>query len=173
MVADENLKNSIYSSLRESIVEHIFVGEILRQLWCRGRYKVEILKPQVDNAGYDLAIACNSTLWHIQLKSTNEDGKRNSVNVSLELTNKPKWCVIWIFIDKDLGFKSFRWFGSDSGQFIEEDFKKTTHTKGDSTGHKAKRPGYREVPRSKFKKLTKDEVIERLFGLAASAAPLK
>jgi len=163
-VADENeKKNSTHSSLRESIIEHLFVGEILRQLWCRDEFKVEILKPQVDNAGYDLAIACNSTLWHIQLKTTNEDGKRSSVNIGLELTKKPNWCVIWIFVDRNLEFKKFCWFGSDSGQFVEDDFKTTKHTKGDSKGNKAKRLGYREVPRSKFKELTKDQVIQVLF----------
>jgi hypothetical protein len=166
MVADDNSKNSTHSSLRESIVEHLFVGEVLRLLWCQDKFKVEILKPQVDNAGYDLAIACNSTLWHVQLKSCNEDGKRSSVNVGLELTKKRNWCVIWIFVDKDLGFKSFRWFGSDSGQFVEGDFKPTKHTKGNATGHKAERPGYREVPRSKFEKLTKDQVIQRLFDVS-------
>ena len=166
-MADENSKNSTHSSLRESIVERLFVGEILRQLWCQGKFKVEILKPQVDNAGYDLAITCNSTLWHVQLKSSNVDGKRSSVDVGIELTKKPNWCVIWIFLGKDLGFKSFRWFGSDSGQFVEKNFKPTKHTKGNSTGYKAERPGHCEIPRSKFKELTKDQVIQRLFDAAS------
>lgn len=152
-MADENSKNSIHSSLRESIIEHLFVGEILRQLWCQNKFKVEVLKPQVDNAGYDLAIACDGTLWHIQLKTCNAGGKRSSVNVGLELTKKPNWCVIWIFIDKDdLGFKSFRWFGSQEfhRSFDGEHFKAVKHTKGDAKGKKAERPGHFEVSRSKF-----------------------
>jgi hypothetical protein len=165
-VADENSKNSTHSSLRASIVEHLFVGEILRQLWCQNEFKVEVLKPQVDNAGYDLAIACNSTLWHIQLKTSNEDGKRSSVNVGLDLTQKPHWCVIWIYIDENLKIKYLRWFDSEQcgSSFEGENFKPVKHTKGDAKGHKAERPRHVEVPRSKFKKPESiEDVVKRLL----------
>jgi hypothetical protein len=168
-MADENSKNSIHSSLRASIVEHLFVGEFLRELWCQNEFKVEILKPQVDDAGYDLAIACNSTLWHIQLKTSNEDGKRSSVNVGLDLVKKPHWCVIWMSIDKDLRFKNFRWLDSQQCglSFEGANFKPLKHTKGDAKGHKAERPRHVEVPRSRFKKLSSiSDVIGCLFAEA-------
>jgi hypothetical protein len=169
-----NAKDYLQSSLRESIIEHLFVGEILRALWLTSRTQVEILKPQVDNSGYDLAIECEtgsnsgrSALWHIQLKSSHADAKRDSVNVSVRFTQKPNWCVIWIFFDpKALTLGPFYWLGARSGQTLLDisGFKSTKHTKGDAKGIKKDRPGLREVPKTKFTRLESIcDVIHRLF----------
>jgi hypothetical protein len=169
-----NAKAYLQSSLRESIIEHLFVGEILRALWLTNRTQVEVLKPQVDNSGYDLAVECEvgsnsgrSALWHIQLKSSHADAKRSSVNVSVKLTQKANWCVIWIFFDpKTLKLGSFYWIGARSGQtpFDMSKFKATKHTKGDAQGDKKERPGLRDVPKAKFTRLESiDDVIRRLF----------
>jgi hypothetical protein len=173
VVVEEKIKSSKDYTLRESIIEHLFVGQVLKALWAKERFDVEVLKPQVDNAGYDLVIGFNSgskrdcpTIRHIQLKSSNADGKRDSVNVSLKLAEKPNWCVIWIFVDGKLDFESFLWFDSKicGCPFKDADFKKTKHSKGDSTGTKAERPGLREVPKTRFKKLSSlGDVIDRLF----------
>ena len=37
------------SSYREILIEHLFVGEIMRRLWLRGITQFEVLKPQVDD----------------------------------------------------------------------------------------------------------------------------
>jgi len=173
---EKNSKDSVYSSLRESIIEQLFIGQILKELWSQERFDVEVFKPQVDNAGCDLVIGFNSgrmknrpTLRHIQLKASNASGKRDSVNVSLKLAEKPNWCVIWIYVDGKLDFKSFGWLDSQACQpsLKDANFKVTRHSKGDSTGKKAKRPGLREVPKSKFEKLSSmGEVIGRLFAEA-------
>lgn len=42
------------SSYREMLLEHLFVGELLKLLWLSGIHDIEVLKPQVDDAGYDL-----------------------------------------------------------------------------------------------------------------------
>ena len=34
--------------------EHLFVGELVRHLWLKGAASLEVLKPQVDDAGYDV-----------------------------------------------------------------------------------------------------------------------
>ena len=34
----------LYSSFREHIVEHVFVRDALRALWCHGVYDVEVLR---------------------------------------------------------------------------------------------------------------------------------
>ncbi len=54
--------HSRYSKLRESIVEHTFVGELLSCLWRMKIYDVEVLRSEVDSAGYDLVIACRHTM---------------------------------------------------------------------------------------------------------------
>jgi hypothetical protein len=41
------------STLRERIVEHVFVGDVLRTLWRRGVTDLEILRPEFDAHGYD------------------------------------------------------------------------------------------------------------------------
>jgi hypothetical protein len=170
---EKNSKDYTHSSLRESIIEHLFAGQILKTLWEQDRFDVEVLKPQVDNAGYDLAIGFNSgrkrdrpTVRHIQLKCSNASSKTDSVNVSVKLTEKPSWCVIWIFVDGTLDFKSFGWLDSQTchPSFNDANFKVARHTKGDSTGKKAERPGLRVVPKSKFAKLSSvGEVMGRLF----------
>lgn len=174
-VLGRNSKDSTRSSLRESIIEHLFVGEILRKLWLRDEIRknvtqVEVLKPQVDDAGYDLVIDCNSSIRHVQLKSSRADAKRDSVSISLKLTRKPSGCVIWVFFDPStLSLGPFLWFGSRPGHPLPdiEDFKVTKHTKGDATGKKADRPGLREVPKGRFERLASiDHVIDRLFEMA-------
>jgi hypothetical protein len=37
-------RNSTHSTLRERIVEHVFVGDVLRTLWRRGITDVEVLR---------------------------------------------------------------------------------------------------------------------------------
>ncbi len=165
-----NSKDSTRSSLRESIIEHLFVGEILRKLWLRNVTQVEVLKPQVDDAGYDLVIDCNSSIRHVQLKSSRTDAKRDSVNVSLKLRRKPSGCVIWVFFDPStLSLGPFLWFGSRLGHHLPDiaNFKVAKHAKGDATGKKADRPGLREVPKGRFERLASIEhVIDRLFETA-------
>ena len=44
------------SSARENLVEHVFLGELLRGLWRRSIRDVQVLRPEVDSGGYDLAL---------------------------------------------------------------------------------------------------------------------
>ena len=61
--------HNIRSSYREAVLEHLFVGELLRVLWLRGVHG-EVLRPFVDDAGYDLVVDANRITRHIQLKSS-------------------------------------------------------------------------------------------------------
>jgi len=171
---ERNSKNSAHSSLRESIIEHLFVGEILKALWREDLTQVEVLKPQVDDVGYDVVIECSrnpklntSVLRHIQLKSSYKGGKRDSVSVGMKLTKKPNWCVIWVFFDPDtLLLGPFRWYGTALGQPPPDiaNFKKAKHTKGDSKGIKAEKLEHREVSKGKFVELKSiQDVIDKLF----------
>ena len=174
---EPNSNDYTQSSLRESLIEHLFVGEILKTLWLSRRTEVEVLKPQVDNSGYDLAIECrsgtedgHSILRHIQLKASHTGAKRGSVNVSLKLTQKPNWCVIWIFFDPvSLKLGPFLWFGTEPGKPRHDisTLKLTKHTKGDSQGKKKERPGMREVSKAKFTSLAS---IENVIKLSFSGA---
>jgi len=166
-----NSENSTRSSQRESIIEHLFIGEILKVLWNdKTTTQVEVLKPQVDDAGYDIVIECKrnsksdtSIPCYIQLKSSFEGSKTAKVSLSERLTKKPNWCVIWIFFDRNtLSLGPYCCFGASPGQpsLDTANFKTTKHTRGG----KAYRPGHRDVPKGKFGKPVSIQVlIDKLF----------
>ena len=157
--------HSEQSSYREILIEHLFTGELLRTLWPRS---AEVMKPQVDDGGYDLVVEVEDIVRHIQLKTSKRAAKTAQQNVHLRLQKKPSGCVIWIQFDErnfDLG--PFLWFGSPPGEPLPclSGFKTARHTKGDSTGKKLERPAIRVIPKGRFKKLESiTEVAEHLFG---------
>lgn len=162
-------RHSTFSSHREMLIEHLLVGDILRHLWRCRIADVEVLKPQVDDSGYDLAIECKSILRHIQLKSSHADAKRANVDVQLKLCTKPSGCVLWIFFDRDtLKLGPFLWFGRGPGEPLPDirDFRVARHTKADTKGHKAQRPNLRVIPKGRFETLSSiSQVVHRLFGI--------
>lgn len=152
-----------HSTLRERIVEHVFVGDVLRTLWRRGIANVEILRSEFDAHGYDVVMNRGSVVRHIQFK-TQKDG---DVKVSLALAEKPSGCVIWIGIDEHLNLRHFRWFGGLPGQPLPEinDFKVARRETRNKAGQRPDRPNHRMVPKHAFEVVnTIDEVVVRLFG---------
>jgi hypothetical protein len=170
---ERNSNHSAHSSLRESIIEHLFVGEILKQLWREHITQVEVLKPQVDDAGYDIVIECRrnlksatSVLRHIQLKSSFLGSKTANVSLGEKLTQKPNWCLIWVFFNQDtLELGPFFWFSCPVQNPLDiTEFNITKHSKGDANGHKAERPGHRDIPKGRFVELKSiGDVIDNLF----------
>lgn len=63
------VKDSTHSTLREHIVEHVFVGELLRKLWRRDVTDVEVLRPEFDAHGYALVLTCGSVARHMLLNT--------------------------------------------------------------------------------------------------------
>lgn len=144
------------SSYRECVLEHLFVGELLRELWKRGT-AAEILKPQVDDAGYDLVIEAAGHMRHIQLKSSFIGSKTANQKINRALALKPAGCVIWIlFNEKNLDFCSFLWFGieaSQTGSNLALDLsqmKVAKHSRANAQGVKAERPNIVTVPKGRF-----------------------
>ncbi len=157
------------STLRERIVEHIFVGEALRQLWERGATDVEVLRSEFDAGGYDLVMSYGTIVRHVQFKSTTEGGKTAKVSVSLKLKEKPSGCVIWIVVSpKKLEFKSYLWFGGAPGEPLPDitGLKVAKAAKADAKGIKHEKPGHRIIPRGRFEPLAGlDRVLNKLFDL--------
>ncbi len=160
--------HSTRSSYREMLLEHLLVGEILRHLWTRGNADVEVLKPQVDNSGYDIVLVCNSVTRHIQLKTSHATARRAHVDLHLNLAKKDGGCVIWTFFSAEtLALGPFLWFGGPPGEPLPEikSFRTAKHTKADATGKKGLRPNIRLIPKGKFECLTTiGKLVERLFG---------
>jgi hypothetical protein len=170
--------DSLHSSRREKLVEHLFVGEVLRTLWCRGDHEVDVLRAETDAVGYDVVIEVGSVARRIQLKSSARCAKTSRQKVHLALGKKRfSGCVLWVKFDpSNMKLGPFLWFGGGPGSPLpditdEKSFPVAKHAKGNAKGVKAERKNIRVVSCRHFTKLeTIDEVVEKLFGLKS---PLK
>ncbi len=157
-------RHSTHSTLRERIVEHVFVGDVLRTLWRRGVTDVEILRPEFDAHGYDVVMSRGPVVRHVQLK-TQAEGK---VSVGRALAEKPRGCVIWIGLDKEtLELGPFMWFGGAPGLPLPDisAYPNPKRTTSNAQGIKPLRKNLHQLPPAAFTKLkTVDEVVVRLFG---------
>jgi hypothetical protein len=150
------------SSYREKLIEHLFVGELLRLSWLHHGCSLEIAKPEVDNAGYDLVMESHGQLRHVQLKTSIIGGTASSQKVHLSLTKKPSGCVVWVYFNQEsLELGPFLFFGGNPGQQMSDlgDLKTAKHTKGNKDGFKAERPNLRVVPKGQFKQLDSIEAL--------------
>ena len=159
--------HSFDSSLRETVIEHLFVGDLLRCLWRQGSRDIEVLRAEVDRAGYDLVLESNGILRHVQLKASFRSAKTSQVGININLAQKLGGCVIWIWFDPDsMELGPFLWFGGSPGEPLPSLGDRVgRHSKGDRTGHKAERPNIRLLRKGQFSPIsTMDEVTEALFG---------
>ena len=164
--------HSLRSSYRESLLEHLFAGELMRHLWVSGVKRLEVLKPQVDDGGYDLVLETASVVRHIQLKATFRDSKVRRFNINTGLATKPSGCVVCLLFDQrtlDLG--PFYWFGGSPTKPLPDlsQFDVAKHTKGNSEGIKNPRPNIRVVPLSEFEPVNNiGQLSVKLFGDAVA-----
>ena len=91
-----------HSTLRERVVEHVFVGEALRTLWRRGVFHVEVRRlDSMRTATTSSWCTGRTNARHIQFKTGT--GKRpGEVSVGQALATKASGCVIWIHVNDDL-----------------------------------------------------------------------
>ena len=166
-------RHSINSSLREHIVEHVFIGEALRRLWQCGIVNVEVLRSEFDAHGYDLVLARDHTVRHIQLK-TGLAKQPGDVSVPMSLAEKPSGCVIWISVTEKLDLGPYFWFGGAAGKPLPDvsGFSiplRATHNK---LGVRPPRPNHRLIPKAAFKRLDSlDAVLGDLFGSIGNVLP--
>ena len=161
--------HNLLSSYREALIEHLFVGDLMRVLWRHGPLRAEIMSPQVDDAGYDLVIECNGVTRHVQIKASFIGSTTRSQKVHLQLAEKPSGCVVWVFFHRDtLQLGPFLFYGANSGAPLPSlaGFKTARHTKGNAKGLKSERPMIRVVPKRSFEPIDCiEELVARLFGL--------
>ncbi|MCA1908684.1 MAG: hypothetical protein LDL39_10015 [Magnetospirillum sp.] len=161
-------KHYVNSSARERLIEHLFLAEILRELWKRGIHDPEVLRSEVDNAGYDLVIGVGTIVRHIQLKSSVSTAKTAKQSVNIRLMEKPSGCVVWAELDENtIQIGPFRWFGCLPGNPLPSilDYPITKHTKGNKDGVKTERPNLRDIAKGKFEVVkTMSQLVGKLFG---------
>jgi hypothetical protein len=166
-MATNATEHSRFSSNRENVIEHLFIGELLRCLWLRGVYNAEVLRSEVDSSGYDLVVDCDGLIRHIQLKASHRTAKTSQQNVNVELSKKLSGCVIWInFDERTLELGPFKWFGGPVGQPIRSLGNRVArHTKGNSEGIKTERKNIRTIRKKEFDEIENmEKLIEALFG---------
>ena len=165
-------KHSEHSSYREKLIEHLFVGELLKLSWQNGDCQLEVAKPEVDNSGYDVIIEANRIVRHIQLKASFVGSKTSRQKIHVKLADKPSGCVIWIYFNENtLDLGPFYFLGGMAGKPLPSILgeKVAKHTKGDQDGHKAERPNIRELNKGDFTKYeTIHDIYNVLFGIKHS-----
>ncbi|MGC4104805.1 MAG: hypothetical protein QM753_00430 [Thermomicrobiales bacterium] len=163
-----------HSVYREMVLEHLFVGEIMRYHWMHGLPHVEMLKSQVDASGYDIVLESGSITRHIQLKASHVGSHTPHVPINSALAQRPSGCIVWMYFDPEtLHFTHFLWFGSDPGTPLPsiENFKVATHNKRNAKEIKTERKHTRMLPRGKFVRLdTIADVGTALFGTSTMEA---
>lgn len=144
--------HSTHSSLRENIIEHRLIADILGAFWSYGIVDVEILRSEFDAGGFDLVLSWRDIVRHIQLKAALVDGKRSNVSINMNLAKKPSGCVIWLDVNEALQIQGYRWHGGLPGEPLPVigDAKIGKHTKGNSKGVKSDRPNHRIVDKKVF-----------------------
>lgn len=122
-----------HSSAREKVLEHLFVGELLRCLWRRGIRNMEVLRAEVDMGGYDLVLEANKVLRYVQLKSSHRTSATANVPVNVNLEGKPGGCVVWMKFDPEtVELGPYLWFGAKPGEpALSLGSKIARHSKGD------------------------------------------
>jgi hypothetical protein len=109
-------KHYQYSTLREKIVEQVFIGEALRALWRKGIVDAELLRSEFDAFGYDIVVERGSITRHVQLKSGIR--RPNNIGVAEALGKKRSGCLVYVQISDMLDLDNYYWFGSEPGQAL-------------------------------------------------------
>jgi hypothetical protein len=161
-------KHTEYSSFREKLIEHLFLGELLKLSWRNENCSLEISKPEVDNSGYDVLLEEKDVIRHVQLKASLVGGKTANQKIHTKLQEKASGCVVWIYFDENtLELGPFLFFGSSPKNKLPciENEKIAKHTKANKLGEKSERQNIRVIRKGLFKKLeTIQEVHKELFG---------
>ena len=157
----------LQSRFREKLLEHVFISELLQEVWLGERQTVEVLRSEVDSAGYDLVVDRRGAIRYIQLKSSRTDAKTDRQKINSRLAEKPGGRVIWlVFEECDRRIRlQYLVYPPDPEEKLDLGDKLARHTKANASGYKAERPSTRVISKSKFKKLgTTAELVRWLFG---------
>jgi hypothetical protein len=158
-----------HSTYREKLIEHLFVGELLKHSWLSRTYSLEVARPEVDRAGYDVVLEEHGITRHVQLKATFKGSTVRRQKVHTFLAKKPSGCIVVIEFNESLGLGPYLFFGGLPGSPLPalESFKVARHSKGNAQGEKTLRPNIREVPHSAFvKAVDLKELYTLMFGTA-------
>src|SRR3546814_17262552 len=88
-------RRSQHSTLREKVVEHLFLAELSKEILLRAKTPFEVLRSEFDGHGYAIVVEAKGVLRHIQFKNSRADSKVRRQKVNVALTEKPGGCLLW------------------------------------------------------------------------------
>jgi hypothetical protein len=158
------------SSSFERIIETIFLGELLQEMWFVRRQLVDVMHSTVDAFGYDLVLQAGDVIRHVQMKARKKGSRTSRYNLSTQLRAQPAACALlidWEAVDGRI-HSSYRFFGNGPGERIPELGEVVAkNSRGNAQGVKGLRPGLRVVPAGKFRPVADiAELATWLFGPA-------
>lgn len=159
------------SQRRENLVEHCMIAELLQDAWLRRGQSLDILRSEVDAAGYDLVFTCNSVTRHVQVKSSKSDARAAFQGINGRLADVPSGCVVWVRMTEDSENNrvhlAYWFYGNEPGEPLDDltGLRKVKHTRANTSGVKALRANTFRVNRGLFKRLGGvKELSDTLFG---------
>lgn len=69
------LNSMAHSSALEHLLEHVFLSEILQEVWFSRQQVIDVLHTSVDAFGYDVVLDLDGVTRHVQLKARRKDGR--------------------------------------------------------------------------------------------------
>lgn len=160
---DDWLKRAGYEDSRtvEKLIEHIFLSEVLQECWFNRREIVEVLRSEVDAAGYDLVLENGEAVRHIQLKASRQGGQTSKQTINAKLPQRLGGCVVWISyaVDESDGRArlKYRWWDSTR--------QTPPLTIGQDPRTKRDRPNTFVLKKSDFELIeSTSTLVDRLFG---------
>ncbi|MEW6120198.1 MAG: hypothetical protein AB1593_08915 [Pseudomonadota bacterium] len=157
------------SSYVENVLTHRLVATLAGELWHRDpNVPLSIFNSEVDDAGFDLVLACAGKLRYIQVKQVHKNGSASKFSVRLEFTLMPGSCVVVVVhSESDLQIDHFLFFGASASEpmpNVETEKASVSPIKRGEDGKKRVRPHYRDIPRKKFSgPLNTGQLLDALF----------
>ena len=150
---DDLLRDPTRSTYRESLLEAIFVSELVQVAWVLGYEDVEVARAFVDFKGYDLIATSGDITRHIQLKGVRQP--RIKMHRGIEL--KESGCCVLLrprASGKRIEMR-YQYFGpSPGGRLVFADDVKVAKgahwVKRDGKTVKPEKENHVVVPRSRF-----------------------
>lgn len=142
------------------MVEHVFLGQLLSEMWCAHDQVVEVSKAETDAWGYDVVLSADSITWYVQLKTS------VPVDVNVRLFEKQRACVVAAIprvtpAGIELDYRFWRAAGMEKLPFS----KKSVYRRGQTA--RDDRKEHRRVAASLFeKKMPISDLAKRLFSKA-------
>ena len=104
------------SSYVENVLCHSLVAGLSSLLWKRDPERsLQVFNSEVDDAGFDIVLACDSQLRYVQLKQAHAEKTPAHVSVRAPFAKLPGACVVLMSHGlSDLSLTSFRFYGGAS-----------------------------------------------------------